>query len=150
VTQAQDGQQLQDQVNDAASKLRLLQDEVVFNGNLATTMQRILAVRTTLDRIQEAVLGNDLLEAAGLLDQGDAEIGSLRECQDSRVAALLRTRIAALRQDVVLNTRKCLDELVYVNAAISTVTIRQQLDGMACVPLLQYLLIDPEAHTQSI
>lgn len=150
MTQAQDGQQLQDQVNDAASKLRLLRDEVVFNGNLATTMQRILAVRTTLDRIQEAILGNDFLEAAGLLDQGDEELGSLRECQDSRVAALLRTRIADLRQDVILNTRKCWDELIYVNAATSTVTIREQFDGMACIPPLQYLLIDSEAHTHSI
>lgn len=98
-------------------------------------MQRILAVRTTLDRIQEAVWGNNLLEAAALLDHGDAELGSLRECQDSRVVALLRTRIADLRQDVVINTRSSWSELVYINAAMSTVTIKQQLEGMSSVPL---------------
>ncbi len=130
VTQAQDGQKLQDQVNDAASKVRLLQNEVVFNESLATTMERILAVRRTLDHIQEAILGNNLLEAAGLLDQGNAELGSLQECQNSRVAGLLRTRIADLRQGVVMDTRKCWSDLICINAAASTITIKQQLEGM--------------------
>ncbi len=150
MTHAQTGQKSQDQVNDAASKVRLLQNEIVFNESLGKTMERILVVRRTLDRIQEAVLGNKLFEAAGLLDQGDAEISSLRECQNSRVAGVLRARIADLRQDVVTSTRECWSKLVCINTATSTITIKQQLEGMTLVPPLQYLLIDSEACIQSI
>ena len=150
MSQAQDGQKLQDQVKDAASKVHLLENEVVFNENLVISMERIFAVRRTLDRIQEAVLGNNLLEATGLLDQGDTQLSSLQDSQNSRVAGLLRTRIADLREDVVANARKCWSDLAGVNAATSTVTIKQQHEGLSPIPRFSRLLIGFKAHIQSI
>ena len=148
MTQAEDGQKLQDKVIDAASKVRLLQNEVAFNENLATTMERILAVRRTLDHIQEEILGNRLLDAARWLDQGDVELSSLQDCENSRVAGLIRTRMVDLRQDVVTNTRKCWSNLVCANAATSTVTIKQQIEGMLNIPSFKCLLTDFEVHIQ--
>ena len=146
MTHAQHGQKSQEQVNDAASKVRLLQNEVVFNESLGKTMERILVVRRTLDRIQDAVLGNKLFEAAGILDQGDAEISSLRECQDSRVAGVLRAKIADLRQDVVTSARGCWSKLVCIDTATSTIKIKQRLEGMTLVPPWQYSLISHKAR----
>ena len=148
--QAEVGQKLLDKLSDAASKVRLLQNEVVFNKSLATTMQRILAVRRTLDHIQDEILGKRMLDAAGWLDHGDAELSSLQDCENSRIASIIRTRMADLRQDVVADTRKYWNNLVCANAVTSTVTVKQQLEGMQAVPSSHFMLIGFEAHTQSI
>ena len=142
VGRAREGQNLQDQQNDAASKVQLLQDEVVFNETLATTLKRLLSVRETLDRIKEAILNEDLIEAVVKLDQGDVEIGSLRESQKTRVAGLLGTKLVDLRQDAVSSTEKCWNKIICVDTERPMITLRQQIEGMRCLIPPKLLLID--------
>ena len=142
MNRAKDGQQLQDQVSDATAKVHLLRNEVAFNGSLATTMKRILAVRQTLDRIKEAILSEDLLEAAESLDHGSRDLESLRECQNTGVAGLLGMRLADLHQDVVTSTEKRWNGLICITPERSKIKIKQQLGGMPPVRLLQHLMTD--------
>lgn len=150
MSQDKHGEGLQEQANDAASKLRLLHGEVAFNESLATTMERIREVRRTMSSIQEAVLGQKLLEAMDMLSQGEGKLESLQGYQNTRVAALLRAKIEVHRKDLEENVTESWNSLVQVHAANFTITINEELQSMLLVSVRECPLTDLETPLTSI
>lgn len=127
--QARQGEFLEELVNDAASKVGLLDGEVAFNKSLGATLERLQAVQRTLDLVQRAILDGRLLEAVDNLGQVEGELDSIPVPRSTKVAGVLRARIADLQNDVVQKLRSCWNAYICVNQARSSIKITRSLNG---------------------
>ena len=121
--QARQGEHLEGQVNDAASKVDLLNGEVAFNKILGGTLERLQAIRRTLVLIQRAAFDNRLLEAVDLLSQVDGDLESISISRSTRVAGVLGAKIADLRNHVIERLTDCWNSYVKVDTPTSSITI---------------------------
>ena len=120
--QAQEGERLEEQHNDAASKVHLLNGEVAFNKSLGATLERLQVIQRRLDLIERAGLDDRLPEAVNLLWEVDRDLESISISRATRVAGVLGAKIADLRSHVVEQLTKCWNN--YVNVDISTSSIK--------------------------
>ena len=127
--QARQGELLEEQVNDATSKLELLNGEVAFNNSLGATLEGVQAIQRTLDLVQRAILAGRLLEAVDLLRQVAEELDSIPVPQNTRVASVLGAKVADLRDDVVEKLIGCWKAYICVGSARSSIKISRSLNG---------------------
>ena len=127
--QAERGEYLEEQVNDAASKVELLKGETAFNKSLEATLERLQAIQRTLDLIQGAALDNRLLEAVDLLSQVEGDPEAVTISRTTRVAGVLRSKIADLRSHVIERLTECWNGHVNVDTSISSIDIKQHSES---------------------
>ena len=127
--QARHGQFLEEQVNDATSKVGLLDGEVAFNKSLGRILERVQAIQRTLDVVQETLLAGKLLEAVDLLRQVEEELDSIPVPQSTRVAGVLGTKVADLRNDAVEKLIGCWKAYVCVDSTRSSIKILSSVNG---------------------
>ena len=127
--QARQGEHLEEQLNDAASKVHLLNGEVAFNKSLGATLERLQAIQRTLDLIQRATLDNRLLETVDLLCQVDGDLESMSISQTTRVAGVLGAKIADLRRHVIEGLIMCWNNYVNADTSTSSVKITQRSES---------------------
>ena len=127
--QARQGQLLEEQVNDATSKVRLLDGELAFNESLGQTLERVQAIQRTLDLIQETLQAGKLLEAVDFLRQVEDGLGSVPVPRGTRVAGVLGTKVADLRNDIVEQLIDCWKAYVCVDSTRFSVKISSSLNG---------------------
>ena len=127
--QARQGELLEEQVNDAISKLGLLNGEVAFNTSLGATLEGLQAIQRTLDLVRRAILAGRLLEAVDLLGQVVEELDSIPVPQSTRVASLLGAKVTDLRNDVVEKLIGCWKAYICVETARSSIKISRSLNG---------------------
>lgn len=127
--QARQGKLLEDQINDAASKVGLLNGEVSFDKSLGGTLERLQAMQRTLNAVQAAILDGRLLEAVDLLGQVEGEFDSIPVSRSTRVAGVLRAKITDLRNDVGEKLIDCWKAYIGVDSARSSIRITQSLNG---------------------
>lgn len=139
--QAQQGELLEEQVNDATSKVGLLHGEVAFNKSLGATLEGVQAIQRTLDDVQRAILDGQLLQAVDLVRQGEGEFDSIGIPRSTRVAGVLDAKVANLRNEVAERLKDCWKARICVDSARSSVKISRSHSGRspslsACVPRL--------------
>ncbi len=127
--QARQGELLEEQANDATSKLGLLNGEVAFNKSLGATLEGVQAIQRTLDLVQRAILAGRLLEAVDLLGQVVGELESIPVPRSTRVAGILAAKVADLRNDAVENLTDCWKAYICVDPARSSIKISRSLKG---------------------
>ena len=127
--QARQGELLEEQVNDATSKLGLLNGEVAFNKSLGATLEGVQAIQRTLDIVQRAILAGRLLEAVDLLEQVIGELESMLVPRSTRVAGILAAKVDDLRNDVVEKLTDCWKAYICVDPARSSIKISRSLKG---------------------
>ncbi len=127
--QARQGELLEEQVNDATSKLGLLNGEVAFNKSLGATLEGVQAIQRTLDLVQRAILAGRLLEAVDLLGQVVGELESIPVPRSTRVAGILAAKVADLRNDAVENLTDCWKAYICVDPARSSIKVSRSLKG---------------------
>ena len=127
--QARQGEVLEEQVKDATSKLDLLNGELAFNKSLGATLERLQAVRRTLDKVQRAILDGRLLEGVDLVAQAEEGLDSAFISRSTRVAGLLAARVTDLREDLVEKLTVCWKAYVCVDSARSSIKISHTLNG---------------------
>ena len=127
MTQAEHGERLYSQVNDAASKVDLLKGEVAFNETLGKALENIRGLRQTLRFAESAIQNDDFSDAVDLLKRADGELLNVRVNQDPKVAGLLHAKIQDLRYTVAGSLTDCWKNLLYVDSTRSTITIRNQI-----------------------
>lgn len=127
--QARQGKLLEDQVNDAASKVGLLNGEVSFDKSLGGTLERLQAMQRTLNIVQGAILDSRLLEAVDLLGQVEGEFDSIPVSRSTRVAGVLGAKITDLRNDVGEKLIDCWKAYIGLDSARSSIRITQSLNG---------------------
>lgn len=129
VEQARQGEVLEGKVNDATSKVGLLNGELAFNKSLGAMLERIQAVQSSLDLIQEAILAGQLLEGVDLVGQVEEGLKSISVPRSTRLAGVLGARLADLRNDVVEKLTDCWKAYVRVDSAKSSIKISRISNG---------------------
>lgn len=124
VGEAQQADQLEEEANDAANKVALLDKELAFNQGLATTLDRLQALRHTLDSIQSAILDDQLLHAVDLLRNAKESVASTHVLRTATVAVVFRSRIIDLRKETAEKLISCWDEYINVDTDACCITIR--------------------------
>lgn len=128
VEQAGQGELLEDRVNDAASKVGLLNGEVAFTKSLGATLEGVQAIQKTLALVQKAILADRLLEAVDLLGQVEGKLDSIHVPRSTRVAGVLGAKIADLRKDAVEKLTGYWKAYICVDAARSSIKISRSLN----------------------
>lgn len=127
--QARQGQLLEEQVNDATSKVGLLNGELAFNESLGRKLERVQATQRTLDLVQETLLAGKLLEAVDLLRQVEEELEGVPVPRSTLVAGVLGTKVADLRNNAVEKLIDCWKAYVYVDSTRCSIEISSSLNG---------------------
>ena len=87
---------MRSRLQDASGKVDLLKGEVAFNEVLSDTLQQVHDLRDTVDVAQDAALKHNLPDAIALLKKADRDLGEIRGCENTRLAGLLRAKVADL------------------------------------------------------
>ena len=141
--QAREGQLLEEQVNDATSKVRLLNGELAFNDSLGRILERVQAIQRTLDLVQETLLAGQLLETVDFLRQVEEELNSKPVPRGTRVAGVLGTKVADLRNDTVEKLIDCWKAYVCVDSTRFSIKIASSVNGRSTAVFTS----DPKLNT---
>lgn len=129
MTQAEHGEQLYSQVNDATSKVDLLKEEVAFNETLAKALENIRDFQQTLGLAEDAIRNDGFSDAVDLLKKAEGELLNVRVNRDPKVAGLLHAKIQDLRYTILGSLSDCWRNLLCVDSASSTITINDQIQS---------------------
>ncbi len=127
--QAQLGERLEEQVNDSASKVDLLNGEVAFNKSLGVILERLQATQRTLDLVQRSILDDRLLEAVDLLGRADENLASLSINKSARISGVLEVKVTDLRNHLVEKLSACWKAYIDIDSAKSSIRFRQTVKG---------------------
>ena len=114
-------------MQDAASKVNLLNGEVIFNEMLAETLVQIQTIRSTLTSVQEAALNDHLVASVDLLENAENELQTLRSRDHARIAEVLRAKALDLRKGVIETLTECWNALIRVDVNSQTITINHDI-----------------------
>ena len=126
VALADESHKLQEQVDDAAGKVDLLKGEVDFNEHLVGTLQQVHDLRHTLGNAQQAALANELPDAIAFLKKADRELSELQGCENTRLAGLIRAKVADLHQTVAETLTEQWNTLIPVDTERSMISIKKE------------------------
>ncbi|KAL6716444.1 ribosome biogenesis protein ytm1 [Lecanora helva] len=129
VNQAQQCEHLEAQVNDAASKVNLLNDEIAFNESLGAILEQLRSIQRMLDLVQRATLDENLLEAVTLLKQVDENSAILAVTRSSRVFRVLEAKITDLRTHIKGKVTESWNHRIVVDPAKACIQVRQETEG---------------------
>lgn len=138
VRQSEAEKSLEGQVNDASSKVDLLKGEVFFNETLAETLEQIERIHQLLYSVQEATLGDRLLDAIVWLEKAQEEIGMLRTFENTRVVKILRGKATDIHGAIVETIDDCWKALLRMDTSTGRVTIKHEIQSKI-IPVLHGL-----------
>lgn len=130
VEQARQGEHLEEEANDAASKVDLLNGEIAFNKSLGDLLEQLRAIQRTLDLVQRAALDDNLLEAVDLLAQIDEKLASLSVTTNTRISSVIGAKVSDIRSHVVRKLTDSWNSYIYVDSRKASIQIRQKMQGM--------------------
>ena len=105
-SQAREGNPLQDQVQDATSKVALLRKEVWFNKSLATSLEAIRIFQEQLRAICSRLDRNEYTKAGEEYSKAERQLLMLKETSRARINSVLQAQFYETGQDIKEATRK--------------------------------------------
>ncbi|KAF1984495.1 hypothetical protein K402DRAFT_447537 [Aulographum hederae CBS 113979] len=124
VRQAQSGEELRAQVDDAESKVALLQGEMAFNESLTATLEHMRTVSSILDTAQEAAVEDQIILALERLAEADKAMRCLDAFEESRFAGILQDRASQFRSALEEIVIECWNAIVKVDPTDHKITIK--------------------------
>lgn len=106
-------------------KVRLLDGELAFNGNLVNTLARLQAIGRTLDLIQRALVDDRPLVAVKLLKDVTTQLPS-STFGAGRVSNILESQVIDFREETTKKLIHSWHDYIHIDKAKSTVAIRRQ------------------------
>ncbi|KAL9063892.1 MAG: hypothetical protein Q9157_008043 [Trypethelium eluteriae] len=128
VQQAEAGKALQSNIDDASSKVGLLQNELAFNGTLSETLVRIKDTKRLLDEAQGAAVARDVITAINKLENVDQSTVGKGSLGSARVSGLLQNRVKSLRNDLIEETLRRWNMLITFDYSRSRVVICNKIE----------------------
>ncbi len=141
VRQSDAGNALEDNVNDASSKVDLLRAEVTFNEMLVKTLEQIQNIHHLLHSVQEAAVGDRLVEAIDQLERAQKEIGLLRSFDNTGIARILKGKVTELSNAITETIEDCWNGLVQIDQSSRRITIKHEVQRRAILESLDVTLI---------
>ncbi|KAL8695508.1 MAG: hypothetical protein Q9218_000086 [Villophora microphyllina] len=127
LAEAEQNNQLRQNVHDAGSKLRLLEREVAFNQDLATTLAQIRRIQHDIGHITDLLRHDELPKAIEILAGAETVLESVGSAGNIKAVSLLETEAKDLRQEIAHTLTKRWDDAIHINAR--TVSLSQDAPG---------------------
>lgn len=131
VRQSDAGKALDDRVGDASSTVDLLKGEVTFNETLVKTLEHIQRIQQMLNSVQEAALGDRLVDAIVRLEKAQEQIGLLRSFENTTIATLLKGKAAELHKAIVETIEECWNDLIQMDRSTGRISIKNEVQSRA-------------------
>ncbi|OCK75915.1 hypothetical protein K432DRAFT_446386 [Lepidopterella palustris CBS 459.81] len=135
VQQAESGKAQQARVEDAASKVRLLENELVFNETLVEIVEQIQTISELLENAQDAAVQDQVIQALDKLEEADEAMAHLGTFENTRVVGLLQSRANQLRAAIVENATECWNALLLTDSAEHRVTIKDEIQRQSPISI---------------
>lgn len=129
VKEAETARKIQARVKDAASKVSLLEKELVFNETLAQTVGQIQGIVATLRHAQDAAVHKKLGRAVERLNEATEAITYLSSFENTRTLGVLQKQVEHLKANIVQDTSQGWNSLFRVDAAEKRITIKDKVNG---------------------
>lgn len=117
---------MQERLDDATNKRRLLKDEVAFSESLVESLETINDVKERLDQAQNSLRQGRVLAVVDTLGDMEQSLGSLAQLHATMIMKLVVSRLAELRQAAVENVENCWHNIVVVTPDQQKITIRSE------------------------
>lgn len=131
VKQSDAGKALDDRVRDAASKVDLLKGEVIFNETLVKTLEQVQRIHQSLDSVQEAAIGDRLIDAIEWLGKAHEEIGLLRSFENTTITTILKGKAAELNKAIIETIEECWNDLIQMDRSTGRISIKHEVQSRA-------------------
>ncbi len=131
VRQSDEGNDLEDRVGDASSKVDLLKAEVIFNETLVKTIEQIQRIDQSLNSVQEAALGDRLVDAIEWLRKAQEEIGLLRSFENTTISTILKGKATELNKAITETIEECWNDLIQMDRSTGRISIKHEVQSKA-------------------
>jgi centromere/kinetochore protein ZW10 len=135
VKQAEEGKTTTAKVQDAASKVGLLQTEIAYNENLARVIEQLRDISMVLDSAQEAAVHGHVMHALERLVDADGAFKTLGSFETTRAVSVLRTKEDHLKKAIVENVTESWNGLIAVDNTNHRISLRETIERDALVDI---------------
>ena len=132
---------MEEKVQDATTKVELLNGEIAFNKSLRATLEQFQAIQQSLDLVQRAATDDRLAEAVERFVEIVPKIASLPTSGATRVSGILEAKVSDLRDYVKKRLIDCWNHYIRIDSAESSIGIRPKADGMTFSSLSSRALV---------
>lgn len=130
VLQAEKDKELRQNIHDAESKLRLLEEEVAFNHSLAAILEQIKKSQHEADQVQNLLDRGDLLGAVEICNKNQTELTSIRNGRDVRAIAVLLDQGTETQHNVAQVLKQKLSHVIQIDDQTSSVALLQSPESL--------------------
>lgn len=121
-------EELRQDVDDARSKLRLLEQELDFNRELAGTLKQVQTMHRLKDHIQDLLNQGHVYTAVEHFLYGESELGSIHGGGNINALALLQHEMGKLRQGIARDLTRAWHDAIRVDIQSSTVSLQDDVE----------------------
>lgn len=121
-------EELRQGVRDARSKLRLLEQEVAFNHDLAGALEQVQTARRSIGHIQDLLGRGHLFKAVERFLHGESELGSLHSDGNINAIALLQDEMRELHREIVRELTRGWHDVIRIDTQASTVSLQDDVE----------------------
>lgn len=125
VAEHEEGRQLKAQVEDAESKVRLLEREVAFEETLSGTLEHIRYANQVLDGVQDEAVRGNVEVALQRLETAQESVDGLDGIRDTRAFGLLQGRVKQLRESLAETAEEFWGAVVEVRVEEKTIVVKK-------------------------
>ena len=128
VQHAEQGKANTAHVQDAASKVSLLQTEIAYNESLARVIEQLRDISTLLDSAQDAAVQGHVMYAIERLEDVEGALKSLGPFGSTRVVEVLKSKESQMRKAIVETVTDSWNGLLEIDAASNKVSLRESIE----------------------
>lgn len=121
-------EELRQGVRDAGGKLRLLEQEVAFNHDLAGTLEQVQTTRRSIGQVQDLLGQGHLFKAVERFLHGESELGSMHSDGNINAIALLQHEMSVLRREIVRDLTRGWHDAIRVDTQAFAVSLQDDVE----------------------
>lgn len=132
---AEEGKANTARVQDAASKVGLLNNEIAYNESLARVIEQLRDISTLLDSAQDAAVRGHVMYAIERLEDVDGAFKSLGRFGNTRVVAVLKGKEAQMRKAIIDVLTESWSGLLDVDAVNNKVSLKDTIERQTTIDI---------------
>ena len=132
---AEEGKANTARVQDAASKVGLLNNEIAYNESLARVIEQLRDISTLLDSAQDAAVRGHVMYAIERLEDVDGAFKSLGRFGNTRVVAVLKGKEAQMRKAIIDVLTDSWNGLLDVDAVNNKVSLKDSIERQTTIEI---------------
>ena len=122
-------------VQDAASKVGLLHNEIAYNDSLVQVIEQLRDISTVLDSAQEAAVHGHVIHAIERLEDADGAFKTLGPFETTRAVGVLRTKEDQLKKAIIETVTDSWNGLIAVDNTNHRISLKETIEREAVVDI---------------